>query len=1068
MTFKLQINNMKYSRKFPHRNILLKHFFRIGIRLPIFLIFFVFCNNLVNAQSRLYLSNDDHTDYIASADVITYDSAFVHMIDAWIANNNATNGNPPDYQTKFNCDGSYWAWVYEKCRTPDQFQTFINQVRSERIIVPMNPLVITYGCVPTEATLRGMYYAGELERKYNLKFDIAQSMENQVLPLGLPSLWKGSGAKYAWHGVCACATYVPDLNSNREKQIYWYKGLDDSSVLMKWYNHIGPSSLGGYAEAADPTSAISYLTDKVNTPDYNYNIAAAFGFGGDALQTTTDHLATAAQSASNSSRRVIVSNELDFFRDFESNYGATLPSLTQSYGNEWEHGCTSLAEPSANIKRSLEKLRSAEAMATIVARTNPSFAKALDSLRKEAWMAVGLYWEHDFGGLTDERIAWEIRQQQTFSSYVNQLYDLAKANLANQVKKVSANQRFFVFNPLGWTRTDYTDFAYSGTLPVHVMDVTANTEAKSQVVNINGTQYLRILASNIPSVGYKVFEIINGAGASFPNAGSLNSTSQTIDNDYFTIVFTNNGVITSLVDKTNGNKELVNTDSDSSYINNISQSSTFDTTFTGSDNANGSFTLESNGPVSMSVKMTSTATVNHETLLTVFKDIPRIEIDNKITENFINHFLYSIFSFNNTSISSPTIWHEENGAVINAKKVSSGGHYADQQARYDWLTLNHFAAVSSNGNYGITLSNQDCYFMETGRSNIQTLDENTARIKVLIGGPIDGYGKVNQNNETEFNQRYAISTYNAYSAANSMKSAFEHQNSLVSAEITNTSGNLPENNFSFITIDDPNTVLWALKPAEEGMNSKGAVVRVWNLANTSVNTNFIFNDHITEAKNITHVETDISDASFSNKTLNTLVGKSQLKSFRVKLIDSSPLPISLIEFTGMKQNDINKLHWQSVEGMNFSYYTIERSEDGNTFDSIAVIDGNGNSQYEYDDNNIDEIKPYYYRLKMVDKDGSFTYSSVILIAVANHVKDILVYPNPAHDQLKFQLMLKKKSRYDVLINDISGKTIMKLPPPLFEVGNNYFTINTSSLPMGTYTLIVQNAENKYIRKFIKH
>jgi len=120
-----------------------------------------------------------------SADEITYDSAFVQMIDAWIANNNATNANPPDYQTKFNCDGSYWAWAYEKSRTPAQFQTFINQVKAERIIVPMNPLVITYGCVPTEATLRGMYYAGELQRKYNLQFAIGHSIENILMTLGL-------------------------------------------------------------------------------------------------------------------------------------------------------------------------------------------------------------------------------------------------------------------------------------------------------------------------------------------------------------------------------------------------------------------------------------------------------------------------------------------------------------------------------------------------------------------------------------------------------------------------------------------------------------------------------------------------------------------------------------------------------------------------------------------------------------------------------------------------------------------------------------------------------------------
>ena len=71
------------------------------------------------------------------------------------------------------------------------------------------------------------------------------------------------------------------------------------------------------------------------------------------------------------------------------------------------------------------------------------------------------------------------------------------------------------------------------------------------------SQYLRVLAPDVPSVGYKVFEIRNGAGSTiFADAGSVNIDTSTIDNDYFTIVFTNNGVITSLIDKTNGNKRI--------------------------------------------------------------------------------------------------------------------------------------------------------------------------------------------------------------------------------------------------------------------------------------------------------------------------------------------------------------------------------------------------------------------------------------------------------------------------------------------------------------------------------
>lgn len=1032
----------------------------------------LFLGYSLQAQSRLYLATDDHTDYMWSATDVGYDTLFVNMLDAWIANNNASNNSPADYQTKFDCDGSYWAWVYQQNKTPAQFQTLMNQVKSGRIVIPMNPLILTYGCVPTEATIRSMYYAGELQRKYSIPFDMAIDMENQVLPLGLSSLWAGSGAKYSWHGICNCATQVPNISGPRQKEMYWYKGLDNQGVLMKWYNFgSSNSSLGGYAEARHTNQAIADLSNKVNTPSYNYNIAGAFGVGWDNLQTLSDTLSQSAQSASNSSRRVIVSNEVDFFRDFDSTYGATLPTLTQTYGNEWELSCASLSEVSASVKRSLEKLRSAEAMATIVARTNPTFASTLDSMRRQAWMSLGLYWEHDFGFVGpaasgDERTAWEIRQQQNFSSYVDQLYALASANLANQINYNSTNPRFYVFNPLGWVRTDYADYAYSGSLPVHVIDVKTNTEVPSQVINNNGTQYLRILAPNIPSVGYKVFEIRNGTGASFPNTGTVNNTNQVVDNDYFTLTFTNQGVITSLIDKTNGNKQLVNSSTDSDYINNIG----LNNSYAGNNNANGSFIIDNNGPVSLGIRITSNEIIDHQTLITVFKSIPRVEIQNQETQNFGNNFLYTNFSFNNSSINSPTIWHEENGAVIHAKKVSNGGHYADQQARYDWLTLNHFAAVSSNGNYGVTLSNEDCYFMQTGNSSVTNLDENTAKLKVLVGGLVDGIGLSNQANDQVFTQHYAISTYNTYSAANSMKRSLEHQDAFTTAQVNNTSGFLPADSFSFVNISDTNTVLWALKPSEEGMNVNGAIMRVWNLSDNSVTPTISFTDDLSLVKNVTHIETDISDLSFSTNSTTVTIGNNHIQSFRIGVTPagSGALDIAISDFSGTKQNDANALMWQVDSGNNISYFILQRSEDGNNFSSIDSVYANGNSIYNFLDSSINQLLPYYYRLEIVGISGNFNYSNVILIKANSSTTNILVYPNPVSNQLKFNLISDKQARFNVLINDVAGKLVMKLPPPLFETGNNYFTINTATLPTGMYTLTVSDGTTKYVRKFIKN
>ena len=162
------------------------------------------------------------------------------------------------------------------------------------------------------------------------------------------------------------------------------------------------------------------------------------------------------------------------------------------------------------------------------------------------------------------------------------------------------------------------------------------------------------------------------------------------------------------------------------------------------------------------------------------------------------------------------------------------------------------------------------------------------------------------------------------------------------------------------------------------------------------------------------------------------------------------------------------LSWIEDSGSAISYFVVERSEDGNVYTALDTVRETGANAYNFEDDSISEVKPYFYRLKIVSNVGAFVYSNVILIKAANSTKNILVYPNPVQNVLKFNLLSDKKARYNVWINDISGKVLMKLPPPLFDIGNNYFTINTTNLPKGTYTLIVADETNKYVRKFIKN
>lgn len=66
---------------------------------------------------HLYVANDDHTDYMWTATEAKYDSAFAKMLDYYLAQIDATKKNPPDWQARFNCDGSYGLRAGERARS---------------------------------------------------------------------------------------------------------------------------------------------------------------------------------------------------------------------------------------------------------------------------------------------------------------------------------------------------------------------------------------------------------------------------------------------------------------------------------------------------------------------------------------------------------------------------------------------------------------------------------------------------------------------------------------------------------------------------------------------------------------------------------------------------------------------------------------------------------------------------------------------------------------------------------------------------------------------------------------
>ena len=263
---------------------------------------------------HLYLGNDTHTDLMWNGTEEDWYRYNLDMAGFYLKIGEDTRNNAPEARSKWNYDVAWTLYMFEKNAPEDLFGRIIDQIKNNQASVPFNFTLAVYGASTAESVLRSFYYGGYLERRYGIDIDLAVSQENATIPLGLASLWAGSGARYSWRGVCNCATKTNTIGK-RDHEIYWYTGLDGSKVLMKWYSSYGwNADLGGYAEMLEPTIAVQKMDKLCGSDGYPYNVAGAFGKGWDNIHNYSYDLAWGLDHRTLPGTKLCLSNEVDFFR----------------------------------------------------------------------------------------------------------------------------------------------------------------------------------------------------------------------------------------------------------------------------------------------------------------------------------------------------------------------------------------------------------------------------------------------------------------------------------------------------------------------------------------------------------------------------------------------------------------------------------------------------------------------------------------------------------------------------------------------------------------------------------
>jgi alpha-tubulin suppressor-like RCC1 family protein len=188
-------------------------------------------------------------------------------------------------------------------------------------------------------------------------------------------------------------------------------------------------------------------------------------------------------------------------------------------------------------------------------------------------------------------------------------------------------------------------------------------------------------------------------------------------------------------------------------------------------------------------------------------------------------------------------------------------------------------------------------------------------------------------------------------------------------------------------------------------------------------------------------------------------------------ITSSPsdiLPVTLNDFTVYLQGSNGILVWKTSDEVNLATYLIERSTDGRSFSKVGDVTAENNSSvnvYNYIDRNIATIgaHDFYYRLKMVDNDGSFKYSSVIRITLNNINTEL--FPNPVKELATLTIYAIRNETTNYQIMDASGKVVLEKTVDIMK-GQNKVIVDTKLLRQGLYILKLKGYSGREI-KFIK-
>jgi hypothetical protein len=183
------------------------------------------------------------------------------------------------------------------------------------------------------------------------------------------------------------------------------------------------------------------------------------------------------------------------------------------------------------------------------------------------------------------------------------------------------------------------------------------------------------------------------------------------------------------------------------------------------------------------------------------------------------------------------------------------------------------------------------------------------------------------------------------------------------------------------------------------------------------------------------------------------------------------LPVNLKTFDATVSSSKVNLEWATADEVNFSHFVLQRSSDGREFSDAAMIMANAHSidyKYNYSESyNQNASAVMYYRLKMVDIDGTFKYSAVRVVKLnaSQSTVSITTFPNPVTSELRITIPAawqNKQVTYDVL--SVSGSIIKR---KVAANASQTETLQVNDIKAGVYVVRLTSGSQSATQQVVK-